>query len=119
MHRTDFNPLNAAQRLLAGFLVLVVLALAVLAVSPDAHAWLHAHERNSRTAASDNPSNAPDNDGCAITLYTHGITAALDIPRLAAPKEDWWQMPAAIQQALYLSVPRYLRQPERGPPVVG
>jgi hypothetical protein len=119
MQRVSPSPFSAAQRLLAGLLTLVVLALAVLAVSPDAHAWLHAHEHGDRPHASDTSSDAAHNDGCAVTLFAHGVTAALDMPRLPAPQENWGRMPAVIQRTLYLSVPRYLRQPERGPPVVG
>ncbi|MBW8781926.1 MAG: hypothetical protein JF599_08570 [Verrucomicrobia bacterium] len=118
MQRVSPSPFSAAQRLLAGLLTLVVLALTVLSVSPDAHAWLHAHEHGDRPDSSAAPDLSHD-DGCAITLYAHGITAALDIPRLPAPQENWVQVSASIQRTLYLSVPRYLRQPERGPPVVG
>lgn len=83
----------------------LVFALTVLAASPAAHGWLH-HGHDP----------APEEDGCAVVLYAGGLTASpdpIDLPR-PSPARPATAPEAAVE--LWLVTPRYLRQPERGPP---
>jgi hypothetical protein len=96
--------------LLAG----LVLTLALLAVSSDLHKRLHGGEpRHAHDAG-------PDNDaGCVVQLFAHGVTTPLALLSVVPPVANWTEIPAIIQPRLYLSAPRYLHQPERGPPLIG
>jgi hypothetical protein len=88
-HRWD-----TLRRLLAGAAAVLVLMLAVLAVSPSLHAWLHGE----KTLDAD--------DGCAVVLFAQGITPAIGaallvaaalrrLPgRLAEPFAPWFAAPA-------------------------
>lgn len=98
------------RRLLAAGGMALVLALTVFAVSPVAHARLHDH---------DHAHDTPDDDRCAIVLFADGVTPAvapLDVVPPAAAVRDLTPM---IGQEILLVAPRYLRQPERGPPARG
>lgn len=96
------------RRVLAGGCAALVLALSVFAASPAAHNWLHL----------DGDQNGSD-DGCAVTLFAGGVSLApsgIAVPLpIAAPVAE----PDAIAAEILLVSPRYLRQPERGPPAVG
>jgi hypothetical protein len=93
------------HRLLAGGGAALVLALTVAAASPQLHDWLHASDGSS------------GDDGCAVTLFASGVALPLGAVALAAPSLDWHeQAPVAVAE-IFLAAPRYLHQPERGPPV--
>lgn len=83
--------------------IALVLALAALAVSPEAHARLHNEADH-------------QNHACAVTLFAHGVFADIT-PVEAVMPEPAWQAPIhAEARVLFLQVPRYLRLPERAPP---
>jgi hypothetical protein len=107
----------------AGALALVVL-LNALAVSPEAHAWIHAHEHahdvqhpHTHTCADAPPPIDDEAHVCAITLFAQGVTLALAAPIVAAPPASWIEFCPPPPPAPFLTTPRYLRQPERGPRV--
>lgn len=111
--RPTLPPASVLSRVLAGFLAGLVLTLALLAVSPDLHERLHGGEHRHAHAT-----DLGDDDGCVVQLFAHGITTPLALIPVAPPAANWGT-PAIIQPRLYLSAPRYLHQPERGPPLIG
>jgi hypothetical protein len=62
--------------------MLLVLALTVLAASPDLHERLHSHDTHATTAPG-HPAAADDEDGCVVTLFAQGIILALALLALA------------------------------------
>jgi hypothetical protein len=86
--------------------VFVVLGLVVLTASPELHQELHGH-----VGAHD--------EGCPVALFAGGVATpvalcvtdpvALPVP-LVCP---------FVAEEIFLSSPRYLRRPERGPPALG
>ena len=120
--RLPMTLLTALHRLTAGAVAVVIGVLGLLAVSPEAHAWLHGHDpvdtcRHSHHAhESTLPAPLGEDEGCVVWLFAQGIDSGvaalvLDV-RPAACAVD---TPAAPEE-LRLSPPRYLRRPERGPP---
>jgi hypothetical protein len=100
--RSTAIPLH--RRLLAAGSVALVLALAVLASCPELHHWLHGDSEQ-------------DSHACAVMLYASGLTLTAGAAGLAAPAVVWHERPAVAVAEIFLASPRYLRQPERGPPV--
>ncbi len=103
MHRRLFA--EFLRRLGAAGGAALVLALAVFAASPELHAWLHT------------TGGAPGDDGCAVVLFAHGVSAPLGVVAAAPPASAWREQPRVVPGGVFLASPRYLRQPERGPPV--
>jgi hypothetical protein len=72
-----FPSLNLLHRLVSVAGILLVLALGFLTVSPQAHAWLHAHGNEAADAVQHHESEpAPVGDSdhaCAVTLFAHGV----------------------------------------------
>lgn len=90
--------------ILATGCAVVVFALGVFAASPSLHHQLHAGTHA-----------APD-DGCAVTLFAGGVAVAAPVIALP-PSADWLELPAIVSVEVLRESPRYLLQPERGPPV--
>ncbi len=92
------------QRLLAAGAAALVLALAVLAVSPTLHAWLHGETQ------------LDPNDSCAVVLFAHGLTPALTALTLLAlalaPRRAVFPLPAPI----LVAEPAFDLPPGCGPP---
>lgn len=95
------------RRLLAGGLAVTVFALTLLAASPSAHERLH----DSNTPRAD--------DRCAVVLFADGLEAPLGAIAVPLPDIVWQVTPALTAEEIFLSSPRFLRQPERGPPALG
>ena len=100
--------------MLAGLLAGLVLTLALLSVSPDLHERLHGGEPHHPEAAG-----LGDDNGCVVHLFAHGITPPLALISVSPLTAHRTESPALIQPRLYLSAPRYLHPPERGPPLIG
>lgn len=94
----------------------VVLALGLLTVSPTLHAHLHGEPTAHNEHAAPHPH---DDSGCAVTLFQHGVTTPLDLPRLDIPRETWIATLPPAPDALTPASPRHLLQPARGPPCIG
>jgi hypothetical protein len=102
------------RRLVAAGSAALVLALAIFAASPDLHGRLHGHDHC--PVHEKNADDSADHT-CAITLFAGGLPvphAALDLAPGAAA---WHAQPPAVAERIFLTTPRYLRQPERGPPI--
>lgn len=97
-----FAPL--LRRLVAIGSVALVLMMGASAVVPALHHWLHVH-------ASEETS-----DQCAVALFSMGVTAASASLALERRTLTWHETVQPAREALFLATPRFLRQPERGPP---
>lgn len=116
------------HRVTAAVSVAMVCVLGLLTVSPEAHAWLHrhvetatcahghAHDHSHGTEAGTLPE-SHDDEGCVVQLFAQGV----DVGVAALILDTRWQEIATeailTPEELSLSPPRYLRRPERGPPV--
>lgn len=76
------------MRVLGAFAAGLILLLTIGAQSPDLHAWLHGEETahgesatpcadHGHEAASSHADDVAADDGCAITLFSNGIVAAV------------------------------------------
>jgi hypothetical protein len=113
--------LRLLHRTLAVGAAALVLLLTVLAVSPQLHADLHAadpshaHHHGPDHSHSHDP--APSDEGCVVTLFGAGVTAAPAPLVVLAPTVRPTLAAFAPRAEIFVSSPRYLHQPERGPPV--
>lgn len=94
------------RRFLAAGGAALVLALTVLAACPRMHDWLHDDSR------------AAGDDGCAVVLFSNGVSMPLGVVAVVPPVPAWHARSLAVADEILLAPPRYLRQPGRGPPVV-
>jgi hypothetical protein len=94
------------RRFLAAGAAALVFALGLFAVSPVLHDWLHGHD-------------TPADDGCAVVLFAAGVSVPLGAIAITPPAAMWREAARPIAREIFLASPRYLRQPERGPPVLG
>lgn len=99
-------PRDFTRRLLAAGAAALILALTVFAASPIAHDSLHAGDVEH------------GDDGCAVVLFASGVSLPLDLPALQTPTLIARGVTPATAAEVFLVSPRYLRQPERGPPGV-
>jgi hypothetical protein len=93
------------RRQLATICAGLVFALGLFAASPVLHAQLH-----------HNPHSSSD-DGCAVVLFANGVSAPLGAIVAAPPSTEWNEHCPVRSTEIFLDSPRYLLQPERGPPV--
>ena len=96
---------DASRRLLAAGAVALVLLLSVLASNPELHRFIHGD------------TDAGHEDGCAVVLFAHGVSAPFDTAVLAVTPATWAILGRPETTEIFLTSPRYLHQPERGPPV--
>jgi len=109
------KPLRLAdhlRRLLALGCAAMVFALTIFAASPEAHRVLHADD--GCPGHSHGP--AESDHSCAVVLFASGVALPVG-PLYVTPPTA---VPAGISPVTAAEVclisPRYLRQPERGPP---
>ncbi len=96
------------RRFLATGAAALVFALGLLAASPALHEWVHGQVA------------APvDDDGCAVVLFAGGVAMPLVAVAVAPPSSIWREFTRPVGREIFLASPRYLRQPERGPPQLG
>lgn len=98
------TPSALVRRFGAALGVALLLLLTVSAASPALHHWLH----------TDGANDAADN--CAVVLFASGITLAATAVALTARTIAWQTCDRLSFEKIFLASPRYLRQPERGPP---
>jgi hypothetical protein len=97
-------PAALLRRVGAAMGIAVLLLLSVSAASPVVHHWLHAD------------TGADSSDNCAVVLFASGVTLAAAAIAFALPALRWVEMRVEAAAVLFVVSPRYLRQPERGPP---
>jgi hypothetical protein len=131
---TKTIPVTRLQCVVAWLLVGLVLTLGLLAVSPEAHARLHAAfdspaapghcgDQSHGVPHGSSPSlphAAPHDDfDCAVALFQLGVTAPLALPRLSCPQRVWSvSLPQPGEHPLPPPAPHRL-QSARGPPAHG
>ena len=98
--------LEIFRRALAVGSILLVLALGVFAQNASLHRQLH---DATATAAAD--------DGCVIDLFAHGVSLAVAIQATPPTFHEWRDSRPVAAPEIFVESPRYLLQPERGPPV--
>ena len=82
----------------------LVLLLGASTMVPALHHWWHADHSHA------------SEDHCAVVLFASGITLAAGALALARRAITWRSLITGAVVELFLMAPRYLRQPERGPP---
>ena len=97
---------SGLRRLLAVGCAALVFALGLLAASPVLHGHLH-HDDASAV-----------DDGCAVVLFAGGGSVPMALRATPPPPAEWCEAVYAGSTEVCLDSPRYLLQPERGPPVV-
>lgn len=95
----------------------MVLALSVFAASPAAHTWLHSSASACDGHAHPGDSAAAEDD-CAIVLFAGGVALPVGAAALLPPDFAPRGVPPITAAEFDWVSPRYLRQPERGPPLV-
>lgn len=104
--RLPLRWLERLRRSVAVACAALVLALTVFAASPLAHGCLH-----------DPDTGLAGDHGCAVTLFAAGIAPSLGYVAIAPPPLQRHALARLSHDAVLLVTPRYLRQPERGPPL--
>jgi len=94
------------RRTVAAGSALLVLVLTVFAVTPDLHHLVH---------DSGSPEGAEE---CAVDLFANGVSLPTAVTTALPATAAWLSAVPAIAEEIHLPSPRYLRQPERGPPVL-
>jgi hypothetical protein len=117
------NPLPSwRQQLTAGFAAALVLALAVLAASPQLHAWVHDHglvpvKGSAAPAGHEDQPSGQDDTGCVVVMFANGVVcAALALMAITA----LWQfinLLPRVETAACRQTPRYWLPPLCGPPL--
>ena len=82
---------EAPRRLLAAAGIALVLLLSVLAANPELHRVLHAD------------GDAAAEDGCAVVLFAHGVSAPFDSAVLAVTPADWSALNRPETAEIFLS----------------
>ena len=93
------------RRFLALGCAVLVLALSVFAASPSLHGHLHAGPQTS------------SEDTCAVALFAGGVSLTVPVIALPPSATQWTALLASATREFFLESPRYLLQPERGPPL--
>lgn len=92
------------RRLYAAGGIALVLGLTVFAASPALHDLLH--------GATD----TTHNDSCPVVLFAQGMVAPSEPVTAPLPPVTFVSTAPAEARDIFVAPPRYLRQPERGPP---
>lgn len=100
--------------------VALVLMLAVFSASPALHAWLHAHDGTHQATLGGHDQSAPgqdDDDGCAITMFTNGVTTALVAMLVLIVALRLLDFLVPAEAKVFRQAPRYWLPPLCGPPL--
>jgi hypothetical protein len=121
MLRQIRNRPSLPTRLTALLAIALVMALTVLASSPELHERLHGHHAGAAGASHDEgvPAQAPkadQDDGCVVTLFAQGVVLALAIVALAFTGVTLRARVFAVFDRIIPEAPRYLHLPTQAPP---
>lgn len=104
----SFGHLTSRARFLHRFVavgsIALVIALGVCSASPELHEKLHAG------------TTGHGEDHCAVALFSAGVSLGVGLLTVAPPQTKFSPVRADSVEQAFLISPRYLRQPERGPP---
>jgi hypothetical protein len=95
------------RRTFAAGMAGLVFVLGLFAASPVLHHQLH---HGSDLTSLD--------DGCVIAHFASGVSVPAPVSAPPPPLADFSRDPQATSSEICLNSPRYLLQPERGPPAV-
>src|ERR1039458_4101018 len=115
MHRPMENGPTLLTRAVAALAAGLLLALAVLAASPDLHERLHGRAPSAVAAAQQGADHgggraaADDEDDCIVTLFSQGVVLAVELLALAAVAQALLAPEFPILDRVSLESPRYLR----------
>jgi hypothetical protein len=107
----------------ASLAIVLVLALTVLASSPELHERLHGHHAQAAGAAHHDGGVAngtkPDesDDGCIVTLFAQGVVLALSILALASTGQTLRLADFALFDRVIPEAPPFLHLPTQAPPL--
>jgi hypothetical protein len=120
MFRRNQAHVSLLAQAVASFGVVLVLALTVLAASPDLHRMLHGHEEQPATAAGTGGHGQPADDGdegCVVTLFAQGIVLPLAAFALAFAGRILRLINFDRDDRVFAVAPGFLHLPSQGPPV--
>jgi hypothetical protein len=106
----------------AALAIALVLALTVLAASPELHERLHGHHADAAGVAHQDgvPASGPKadhDDGCVVTLFAQGVVLALALVALAFTGQTLRSASLALFDRVIPEAPRYLHLPTQAPPL--
>lgn len=121
MLRQIHNRPTLLSRLTALLAIGLVLALTVLASSPELHERLHGHQAETGAAHQegipDHGANADTDDGCVVTLFAQGLVLALALVVLAFAGPVIRSQSFALSDRVIPEAARYLHLPTQAPPL--
>ena len=94
-------------RLLAAGCAALVFALTIFAASPTAHGLLH----------DDDHQHADSDEACAVVMFASGVSLPVAPLAITPPTSVVQGISPVTAAEVFLVSPRYLRHPERGPPL--
>lgn len=100
-------PFGLLRRMLAAGCAGLVLALTIFAASPTAHGLLH----------DDDHQHAVGEDTCAVVMFAGGASLPVAPLSITPPTNLVQTVSPVTCGEVFLVSPRYLRHPERGPPL--
>jgi hypothetical protein len=109
-------------KLTAAFMAALVLALTVIAASPQLHHWLHGHSvvsvKSDASATGDDVRPAEQDDsGCVVAMFANGVVlGALGLIAISALWR-FMRLILRVEMAAYRQTPRYWLPPLCGPPL--
>ena len=125
IHARNSTVSDAFRRLLAAGCAALVLLLGLMAVNPVLHDLAHqaatagrpacAHQDHGHATPPADQTNG--NHVCAVTLFARGLALATPVVAPDATPVAWHDLIFSAVEEPLLTAPRYLHQPERGPPV--
>lgn len=83
----------------------LILVLGIYAAGPALHKQLHAGPH------------ATAHDVCVACLFASGVVPSVPVVAVPPLAAEWPGRPGITVREIFLDSPRYLLQPERGPPV--
>ena len=93
----------------------MVFALTLFAASPEAHALLH--EKDRCPGHDHGPVETESDHTCAVVLFASGVSLPVEPLFVTPPTTVAAGVSPVTAAEVFLVSPRYLRQPERGPPL--
>ena len=100
---------GALRRAVAAGCAALVLALTILAARPGAHGLLHEVGHDAENS----------DHSCAVVMFASGVSLTAAPDAITPPTIVVQGISPVAATQIFLVPPRYLRQPERGPPVSG
>ncbi|HVU36065.1 MAG TPA: hypothetical protein VHE61_21670 [Opitutaceae bacterium] len=99
------HPIGVFRRRLATGCAALIFGLGLCAVSPALHKHLHSSAGTSSDA------------GCVVLVFANGVSTAQPVVVVPLPPQEWRAQPYRTATEIFRESPRYLLQPERGPPI--